>query len=152
MNGNNIVPVLPLRDVVVYPHMVIPLFVGREKSIKALEKAMDNSTKQILLTAQKDAVQDDPEANDIYTTGTLSNILQMLKLPDGTIKVLVEGIERGRLIEFTETDPFFIANVQAIKTIIPEDMELEGLIRSLLTQFDQYTKLDKKLSGKCLFP
>lgn len=150
MNGNNIVPVLPLRDVVVYPHMVIPLFVGREKSIKALEKAMDNSTKQILLTAQKDAVQDDPEANDIYTTGTLSNILQMLKLPDGTIKVLVEGIERGRLIEFTETAPFFIANVQAIKTIIPENMELEGLIRSLLTQFDQYTKLDKKLSGEML--
>lgn len=145
-----IIPVLPLRDVVVYPHMVIPLFVGREKSIKALEKAMEGSTKQILLTAQKDAVQDDPNAQDIYTTGTLSNILQMLKLPDGTIKVLVEGIQRGRVIDFTETDPFFIASVESIKTIIPEDMEKAGLIRSLMTQFDQYIKLDKKMPGEIL--
>lgn len=145
-----IVPVLPLRDVVVYPHMVIPLFVGREKSIKALDKAIEVSGKQILLTAQKDAVQDDPMAKDIYTTGTLSNILQMLKLPDGTIKVLVEGIQRGRIIDFTETDPFFIASAEAIKTIIPEDMEREGLIRSLLTQFDQYIKLDKKMPGEIL--
>jgi ATP-dependent Lon protease len=145
-----IIPVLPLRDVVVYPHMVIPLFVGREKSIKALDKAMEGETKQILLTAQKDAVQDDPTALDIYSTGTLSNILQMLKLPDGTIKVLVEGTQRGRVIDFTETDPFFIASVEAIKTIIPEDMEQEGLLRSLLAQFDQYIKLDKKMPGEIL--
>lgn len=145
-----IIPVLPLRDVVVYPHMVIPLFVGRDKSIKALDKASEGSTKQILLTAQKDAVQDDPNSQEIYTTGTLSNILQMLKLPDGTIKVLVEGIERGRVLEFKETESFFTASVEAIKTIIPEDMELEGQVRSLLAQFDQYIKIDKKMSGEIL--
>lgn len=145
-----IIPVLPLRDVVVYPHMVIPLFVGRDKSIQALDKAIEGSTKQLLLTAQRDAVQDDPGAKDIYTTGTLSNILQMLKLPDGTIKVLVEGTERGRIVDFTQIDPFFIAHVEAVKTIIPEDMELEGLLRSLLAQFDQYVKIDKKLSGEIL--
>lgn len=148
--GALIIPVLPLRDVVVYPHMVIPLFVGREKSIKALDKAIEGSTRQILLTAQKDAVQDDPSAQDVYTTGTLSNILQMLKLPDGTIKVLVEGIQRGRVVDFTETDPFFIASVESIKTVIPEDMEKEGLIRSLMAQFDQYIKLDKKMPGEIL--
>lgn len=143
------IPVLPLRDVVVYPHMVIPLFVGREKSIKALDHAIQGS-RQILLTAQREATQDDPHEKDIYEVGTLSNILQMLKLPDGTIKVLVEGTERGRIVDFAQTDPFFIGNVDPIKTVIPEGIELEALLRSALSQFEQYVKIDKKLSAEIL--
>lgn len=146
---NPVTPILPLRDVVVYPHMVIPLFVGREKSIKALDQAVVGA-RQILLTAQKEAVQDNPTEQDVYAIGTLSNILQMLKLPDGTIKVLVEGIERGRILDFTQTEPFFTAEVEAVKTTIPEGIELEGLLRSVLSQFDHYVKLDKKLSTEII--
>ncbi|MGH9581058.1 MAG: LON peptidase substrate-binding domain-containing protein, partial [Terriglobales bacterium] len=102
-----IFPVLPLRDVVVYPHMVIPLFVGREKSVRALDQAMQGS-KQILLVAQKSAAEDDPKIDEVYSIGTLSNILQLLKLPDGTIKVLVEGARRARILEFTETEEMFV--------------------------------------------
>ena len=112
-NSPNIYPVLPLRDVVVYPHMVIPLFVGRGKSIKALDLAMEGS-KQILLVAQKSAGEDDPKIDEIYKIGTLSNILQMLKLPDGTIKVLVEGVRRAKISEFTQIDDMFetISNIK----------------------------------------
>lgn len=141
------IPVLPLRDVVVYPHMVIPLFVGREKSIKALDFSLAG-TRQILLTAQKDATEDDPKQDGIYTVGTLSNILQMLKLPDGTVKVLVEGTERGRVIEFMHAEPFFLASVEPVQTNLLEGYEVEGLIRSLLSQFEQYIKLDKKFSAE----
>ncbi|MCG7955094.1 MAG: LON peptidase substrate-binding domain-containing protein, partial [Candidatus Thiodiazotropha endolucinida] len=109
----NIVPVLPLRDVVVYPHMVIPLFVGRDKSIQALDSAMQ-SNKQILLAAQKSADVDDPDIDDMYAIGTLANILQLLKLPDGTVKVLVEGGERARIIEFVENDEFFTARLETL--------------------------------------
>ncbi|MES9978396.1 MAG: LON peptidase substrate-binding domain-containing protein, partial [Candidatus Thiodiazotropha sp. 6PLUC5] len=108
---SNIVPVLPLRDVVVYPHMVIPLFVGRDKSILALDSAMQ-SNKQILLAAQKSADVDDPDIGDMYAIGTLANILQLLKLPDGTVKVLVEGGERARILEFVENDEFFSARLE----------------------------------------
>src|SRR3989337_307653 len=105
-------PVLPLRDVVVYPHMVIPLFVGREKSIKALEAAMEGN-KKILLVAQKSASVDDPQPEDIYDIGTISSILQLLKLPDGTIKVLVEGTERARVEKLVVLDQYFVAEVSA---------------------------------------
>lgn len=139
------IPILPLRDVVVYPHMVIPLFVGREKSISALDSTLTGS-RQILLTAQREAAEDNPDSKGIYPIGTLSNILQMLKLPDGTVKVLVEGMERGQIVDFVQSEPFFQAKVEAIQTVVLEGYEVEGLIRSLLTQFDQYIKLDKKFS------
>ncbi|MEQ9058629.1 MAG: endopeptidase La [Gammaproteobacteria bacterium] len=136
--------VLPLRDVVVYPHMVIPLFVGRDKSIRALERAME-AGKQILLVAQKNAGDDNPLPADIHTMGTVSNILQLLKLPDGTIKVLVEGVYRGRIEEFTETDDLYLANVEQVEPEAVTSREAEVLSRSLMTQFDQYVKLNKKV-------
>ncbi|MBT8445474.1 MAG: LON peptidase substrate-binding domain-containing protein, partial [Gammaproteobacteria bacterium] len=141
---NNILPVLPLRDVVVYPHMVIPLFVGRDKSIRALETAMDGG-KQILLVAQVSAGDDDPGPEEIYSVGTVSNILQMLKLPDGTIKVLVEGVQRASIVRYIEAEPYFTAEVA---DLVPEpllDRDAEVLSRSLMAQFDQYVKLNKKI-------
>ncbi|MEZ5540539.1 MAG: endopeptidase La [Pseudomonadota bacterium] len=144
------VPVLPLRDVVVYPHMVIPLFVGREKSINALDTAMQED-KKILLVAQKNAEIDDPEISDIHEIGTLSTILQLLKLPDGTVKVLVEGAERVRITGYDTTDAFFTAHVEVMA---PEgddnEKELEILTRSLLAMFDQYVKLNKKVPPEIL--
>ena len=143
------IPVLPLRDVVVYPHMVIPLFVGREKSIKALESAMEND-KQIFLGAQKSASQDDPSEDDIYSIGTLSTILQLLKLPDGTIKVLVEGVERAKITHFVDGAPFFKANVEVIPSVGLPEREGEVLVRSVLGQFDQYVKLNNKVPPEIL--
>lgn len=140
-----IIPVLPLRDVVVYPHMVIPLFVGRDKSIKALEEALANKQK-ILLATQKEAAQDSPVQEDIYTLGTISTLLQLLKLPDGTVKVLVEGEQRGRITEFVQVDPFFQAEVELIDTISMDEKELEVLLRTLLSLFEQYVQLNKKIS------
>lgn len=137
-------PALPLRDVVVYPHMVIPLFVGREKSIEALDKAMGGN-KQILLVAQKSAADDEPHEEDIYTLGTLSNILQLLKLPDGTIKVLVEGSSRAKIQSFMETDGCFTATAQLLDSTYKDERELDVMSRSALNQFDQYTKLNKKI-------
>ena len=144
-----VVPILPLRDVVVYPHMVIPLFVGREKSIRALEAAME-SDKQILLCAQKSAALDEPEGEDIYNIGTLSNILQLLKLPDGTIKVLVEGSERARIVTFLTTEEYFNAQISTYTQPHLEEREAEVLSRSVLTQFDQYVKLNKKVPPEIL--
>ena len=144
-----VVPVLPLRDVVVYPHMVIPLFVGREKSIRALEAAME-SDKQILLCAQKSAAQDEPTIDDIFMSGTLSNVLQLLKLPDGTIKVLVEGSERARIVSFLGGDEFFRAQVLTYQQDRIEEREGEVLSRSVLAQFDQYVKLNKKVPPEIL--
>jgi len=141
----SLIPVLPLRDVVVYPHMVIPLFVGRDKSIKALEAAMEED-KQILLVAQKSAGQDDPEIDDIYRVGTISSILQLLKLPDGTVKVLVEGLERAKVVNFSDNDEFFSASIETFPADELEDRETEVLMRSVLAQFDQYVKLNKKNS------
>jgi ATP-dependent Lon protease len=145
----NIYPVLPLRDVVVYPHMVIPLFVGRQKSITALDKAMEGN-KQILLVAQKSAADDDPRVDEIYTVGTLSNILQLLKLPDGTIKVLVEGAKRASIEEFTQTEDMFSASVQILEAGEVDERELDILGRSALSQFEQYVKLNKKVPPEIL--
>jgi ATP-dependent Lon protease len=146
----NIVPVLPLRDVVVYPHMVIPLFVGRDKSILALDSAMQ-SNKQILLAAQKSADVDDPDIDDMYAIGTLANILQLLKLPDGTVKVLVEGGERARIIEFVDNDEFFTARLETLTDNIDlAGRETEVLMRSATNLFDQYVKLNKKVPPEVL--
>jgi ATP-dependent Lon protease len=145
-----VVPVLPLRDVVVYPHMVIPLFVGREKSIRALEAAMDDD-KRILLVAQKSAEVDDPQVDDIHELGTLSTILQLLKLPDGTVKVLVEGAERAGVMQFETTEEFFSAQIEAKgSTEHSGEREVDVLMRSLLTLFDQYVKLNKKVPPEIL--
>ena len=141
--------VLPLRDVVVYPHMVIPLFVGREKSIRALERAME-AGKQILLVAQKDAGDDNPQPKDIHAIGTVSNILQLLKLPDGTIKVLVEGVRRGRVVRFLEVEDLYTAEVEAVEAEQVSDREAEVLSRSLMGQFDQYVKLNKKVPSEII--
>ncbi|MCH8505522.1 MAG: LON peptidase substrate-binding domain-containing protein, partial [Ectothiorhodospiraceae bacterium] len=143
-------PVLPLRDVVVYPHMVIPLFVGREKSIKALEAAMD-ADKKILLLAQKSADVDDPGEDDLYRQGTVATILQMLKLPDGTVKVLVEGLYRAQLVSLEDAEDFLTARL-----VVPpvkgyeDDREVEVLARSVMSQFDQYVKLNKKVPPEIL--
>ena len=143
------IPILPLRDVVVYPHMVIPLFVGREKSIQALEAAMDND-KQILLVAQKSAAQDEPTQEDLYQIGTVSSILQLLKLPDGTVKVLVEGNKRARIVNFLGQEEYFTAQVKLLEDEVVDERESEVLIRSLTTQFDQYVKLNKKIPPEIL--
>jgi len=146
-----VMPVLPLRDVVVYPYMVIPLFVGREKSILALESAMDDN-KRILLTAQRNASQDEPEAEDLYKIGTIANILQLLKLPDGTIKVLVEGSERARILHLMGQEEFFKAQISKIESNDSslDAREAEVLMRSVMAQFDQYVKLSKKVPPEIL--
>jgi ATP-dependent Lon protease len=145
-----VVPVLPLRDVVVYPHMVIPLFVGREKSIKALEAAMQDN-KQILLVAQKSADVDDPSPGDLHTVGTLATVLQLLKLPDGTVKVLVEGGARARVEGYLGTDEFFSAQAEPMREAAgATDKEIEVLMRSTVGLFDQYVKLNKKVPAEVL--
>ncbi|WP_439437582.1 endopeptidase La [Salinivibrio costicola] len=142
------IPVLPLRDVVVYPHMVIPLFVGREKSIRCLEAAMDND-KQILLVAQKDAATDDPSISDLYTVGTVATILQLLKLPDGTVKVLVEGMQRASIDQFSEDD-FFTAQADYLTTPSLDEREQEVLVRTAISQFEGFIKLNKKIPPEVL--
>jgi len=142
-------PLLPLRDVVVFPHMVIPLFVGREKSINALEAAMA-SDKQVFLVAQRNASHDDPAEDDIYNIGTVSNILQLLKLPDGTVKVLVEGNRRASVKQFIEGDDYFSAELEEIEQEEISDTESEVLVRSLMNQFDQYVQLSKKVPSEVL--
>jgi ATP-dependent Lon protease len=141
--------VLPLRDIVVFPHMIVPLFVGREKSVRALESVMKED-KQILLVAQKNAAQDDPAAEDIYRVGTLSTILQLLKLPDGTVKVLVEGIRRARIDEFKETEQYFEVVATPIEDHADEGKEVEALGRTVVAQFEQYIKLNKKIAPEVL--
>ena len=141
--------VLPLRDIVVFPHMIVPLFVGREKSVRALEAVMKEN-KQILLVAQKNAAQDDPSVDDIYRIGTVSTILQLLKLPDGTVKVLVEGSRRARIMSFKETESYFEAVVEAMPDLGSEPKELEALGRTVVTQFEQYIKLNKKIAPEVL--
>ena len=143
-SSGNAFPVLPLRDIVVFPHMIVPLFVGREKSVLALEEVMRDD-KQILLVAQKDATQDDPGAEDIYTVGTLSTVLQLLKLPDGTVKVLVEGSKRARLERFGDDKPYFEAFAGSLEDEWGDEQEIEALARSVVSQFDQYIKLNKKI-------
>lgn len=142
-------PVLPLRDVVVYPHMVIPLFVGRPKSIKALDSAMSDG-KQIFLVAQKDPSVDEPTIEDFYQVGTISTVLQLLKLPDGTVKVLVEGNKRAKIIRFTQEDEFYCADIELVKDSTGPQTEVDVIIRSLLMQFEQYVKLNKRIPPEIL--
>jgi len=144
---HNQLTMLPLRDVVVYPHMVIPLFVGREKSILALEEAMVQD-KQILLVAQKTAAEDDPTPEDLYRVGTLATVLQMLKLPDGTVKVLVEGVERVTIQKIDESPGYFVGVYEVMSDEVLSSKESEALMRSALTQFEQYVNLSKKIPSE----
>ncbi len=143
--GSNVYPVLPLRDIVVFPHMIVPLFVGREKSIRALEEVM-RADKQILLATQKNASDDDPEASQIYEIGTLATVLQLLKLPDGTVKVLVEGGGRAQITSFTERSDLYEASAEALAEEPGEAVEVEALARSVVSEFENYVKLNKKVS------
>ena len=149
-------PLLPLRDVVVFPHMVIPLFVGRPKSIKALEAAME-SERRIMLVAQKAAAKDDPLVSDMFDVGCVSTILQMLKLPDGTVKVLVEGQQRATVNKIEEGESHFSANVTPVQPVVDgpaatrgQASEIEALRRAVMQQFDQYVKLNKKIPPEIL--
>ncbi|MGE5548853.1 MAG: LON peptidase substrate-binding domain-containing protein, partial [Solirubrobacterales bacterium] len=145
----DVFPVLPLRDIVVFPHMIVPLFVGREKSVRALEDVM-REDKQILLVAQRNAAQDDPGTDDIYSVGTVSTVLQLLKLPDGTVKVLVEGGRRAKITGFTDNTAFFQAYADVMDEREGEQQELEALSRSVVSQFEQYIKLNKKIPPEVL--
>ncbi len=142
-------PVLPLRDIVVFPHMIVPLFVGREKSINALEEVTQNE-KQILLVAQKNAGDDEPSTDDIYMVGTLASVLQLLKLPDGTVKVLVEGTERVNISNYIENDDYFEASIDLIDEDLGSSDEVEALARSAVAQFESYVRLNKKISPEVL--
>ena len=142
-------PVLPLRDIVVFPHMIVPLFVGRDKSVRALEDVMKDD-KQILLVTQKTASQDDPSTEDLYEVGTIGTILQLLKLPDGTVKVLVEGSERAKIVNFSDNPDFFEANAKIIEDTVSDEKELAALSRSVVVQFEQYIKLNRKVPPEVL--
>ncbi|MEX0922342.1 MAG: endopeptidase La [Rhodovibrionaceae bacterium] len=148
-SSENLLPVLPLRDIVVFPHMIVPLFVGREKSVAALEDVMKDD-KQILLVTQKNAAQDDPAPNDIYEVGTVGTVLQLLKLPDGTVKVLVEGGQRARITKFTENAAFFEAHAEILEDSDDPDKELDAHSRTVVSQFEQYIKLNKKIPPEVL--
>lgn len=145
----NLYPVLPLRDIVVFPHMIVPLFVGREKSVRALEDVMKDD-KQILLVTQKNAAQDDPTPADIYSVGTVGTVLQLLKLPDGTVKVLVEGGQRAKIAKFADTEEFFQAYAETMDDGTGDDRELDALARTVVSQFEQYIKLNKKIPPEVL--
>src|SRR6266704_720138 len=138
-------PVLPLRDIVVFPHMIVPLFVGREKSIKALEEVMRSDT-FILLATQKNASDDDPATDSIYETGTLASVLQLLKLPDGTVKVLVEGAQRGKVLKYTDRSEYYEATAVVLQDDMGDKVEAEALARSVVNEFENYVKLNKKVS------
>ncbi|MGA9816522.1 MAG: LON peptidase substrate-binding domain-containing protein, partial [Pseudolabrys sp.] len=137
-------PVLPLRDIVVFPHMIAPLFVGREKSIKALEEVTRSDT-FILLATQKNASDDDPATEAIYETGTLASVLQLLKLPDGTVKVLVEGVQRAKMVKYTDCSEYYEAEAVALGDTMGGRLEAEALARSATTEFESYVKLNKKV-------
>ena len=142
-------PVLPLRDIVVFPYMIVPLFVGRDKSVRALEDVMKND-KQVLLVTQKNASDDDPAKEDIYTIGTIGTVLQLLKLPDGTVKVLVEGSQRARITHYAENPDFFEAYAEVIEEGDSSSSELQALGRAVVSQFEQYIKLNKKIPAEVL--
>ena len=149
LTSGNLFPVLPLRDIVVFPHMIVPLFVGRDKSVRALEDVMKDD-KQILLVTQKNAAQDDPTPADIYSVGTIGTVLQLLKLPDGTVKVLVEGGQRARIVRYDDNEEFFRAFAEVVEDDGGEDRELDALSRTVVTQFEQYIKLNKKIPPEVL--
>ena len=144
MTSSSVFPLLPLRDVVVYPHMVIPLFVGRSKSIEALEAAMLGE-KQVVLLTQRNPADDDPGQAELYGVGTLATILQLLKLPDGTVKVLVEGEQRVQVTQVDELDGYQQAQVELIDEASLEEREAEVLVRTLMSQFEQFVNLGKKI-------
>ncbi len=149
LDGKTILPILPLRNIVVFPNMIVPLFVGRDKSVKALEEVM-NSDKQILLVAQKDESEDDPAIEDFYRIGCLGNVLQMLKLPDGTVKVLVEGGVRVRFKDVEDTGDMFVARAEEFKEREGAPQELEALVRAVVAEFEEYVKLNKKIPPEVL--
>src|SRR5258708_25276962 len=143
------VPALPLRDIIVFPHMVSQLFVGREKSIAALDEAMARD-KEIFLAAQKNAKTNDPTPEDIYTFGTVGTIVQLLRLADGTVKVLVEGKQRAAVRRFTDSRDFFVVEVEGVRDELSDDVEVEALIRSVQSTFEVYVKLNKKVQPEVL--
>ncbi|MGO1117634.1 endopeptidase La [Rhodovibrionaceae bacterium A322] len=149
LSKGTLFPVLPLRDIVVFPHMIVPLFVGREKSVRALEDVMKDD-KQILLVTQKNAAQDDPTPGDIYSVGTVGTVLQLLKLPDGTVKVLVEGGQRATITQFAENEEFFEAYAELIGEEDADVKEIDALSRTVVSQFEQYIKLNKKIPPEVL--
>ena len=149
LQRGDLYPVLPLRDIVVFPHMIVPLFVGRDKSVRALEDVMQDD-KQILLVAQKNAAQDDPTVGDIYSVGTIGTVLQLLKLPDGTVKVLVEGGQRTRITRYTDNKDFFQAYAEIIEEKPGDPKEVEALSRTVVSQFEQYIKLNRKIPPEVL--
>lgn len=142
-------PVLPLRDIVVYPKMIVPLFVGREKSINALQKVVDGD-QNIILVTQKDAAVEDPGSDDVYHVGTIGTVLQLLRLPDGTVKVLIEGLERVKIDKFYTNGSFMEANITVLPEVENDNLELEGLVRAVLSQFEEYVKLSKKTPPEAL--
>lgn len=149
-NPNSItLPVLPLRDIVVFPHMIVPLFVGRDKSVRALEEVMAKD-KQILLVAQKEASEDDPSPADVFEVGTVASVLQLLKLPDGTVKVLVEGFNRANIERFVREEDYFEAEATLLAAEVSNDEEVEALGRTVVTQFENYVKLNKKIPAEVL--
>jgi ATP-dependent Lon protease len=149
LNKDTLYPVLPLRDIVVFPHMIVPLFVGREKSVRALEDVMKED-KQILLVTQRNASQDDPNPEEIFDVGTIGTVLQLLKLPDGTVKVLVEGVRRARIVRYADNPDFFQAQVEPLDDVSSDAQEIEALGRAAVTQFEQYIKLNKKIPPEVL--
>jgi len=148
-SGENLYPVLPLRDIVVFPHMIVPLFVGREKSIRALEEVM-RADKQILLATQINSSDDDPSPEGIYPIGTVASVLQLLKLPDGTVKVLVEGKARAELQQYTDREEYYEAKARVLKEDLGDVAEVEALARSVISEFESYVKLNKKLSPEVI--
>ncbi|MFE0753405.1 endopeptidase La [Inquilinus sp. NPDC058860] len=149
LNKDTLYPVLPLRDIVVFPHMIVPLFVGREKSVRALEDVMKED-KQILLVTQRNASQDDPSPEEIFDVGTIGTVLQLLKLPDGTVKVLVEGVKRARIVRYADNPEFFQAQVEPLEEVTADPQEVEALGRAAVAQFEQYIKLNKKIPPEVL--
>ena len=149
MDNKETFPLLPLRDIVVYPKMIVPLFVGREKSIRALQSAIDHD-QSIVLATQKDAAVEEPEENDIFKIGTLGTVVQLVKLPDGTVKVLVEGMERVKIDTFIPNDGFMTVEVISLPETEENDVEEEALSRAVLSQFEEYVKLSKKTPPEVL--
>ena len=146
---NSSYPVLPLRDIVVFPHMIVPLFVGREKSVRALEEVMADD-KQILLAAQRDPSEDDPQIDGIFDAGVIANVLQLLKLPDGTVKVLVEGQARVSVTEYLENDSFFEARAEYLAEMPGDAATIEALVRTVAQEFERYAKVKKNVPEEAL--
>src|SRR4030095_14111203 len=142
-------PLLPLRDIIVFPHMVVPLFVGRDKSLQALEEAMSGD-KQLLLAAQRRAKTDDPNAEDIFSIGTVGHIIQLLRFPKGPVKVLVEGRARARIRAFAQTDPFFVCDVEDVDESEDDSAEVQALMRSVQDVFEDYVKLNTRIPPEML--